>query len=97
MPYKILKKKISVEHKKMIARIKILRGERDWSQIETADRLGMVRSSYADVEAGAKRIDLDKIVAIANLFTVPVGFLINGERGDLSPKRRDEINVIFDL
>tara|TARA_B100000886_G_scaffold338213_1_gene300556 strand:- start:478 stop:756 length:279 start_codon:yes stop_codon:yes gene_type:complete len=90
-------KKISIEHKKMIRRIKILRGERGWPQTETADRLGMVRSSYADIEAGTKRIDLDKILAIANVLKVPVGFLINGERGDLSFERKEQIGKLFDL
>tara|TARA_B100000886_G_scaffold338213_1_gene300557 strand:- start:882 stop:1160 length:279 start_codon:yes stop_codon:yes gene_type:complete len=92
-----MKKALSTLHKKFLHRVKILRLEKNWSQKKTADYLGMKPTSYSDLEQGAKRVDLDKLVAIANLFAVPVGFLINGERGDLTPKRRSEINDLFDL
>ena len=92
-----MKKALSTLHKKFLQRVKLLRDEKNWSQKETANYLGMKPTSYSDLEQGAKRIDLDKLVAIADLFEVPAGFLINGERGDLSPKRRSEINDLFDL
>ena len=57
----------------------------------------MKPTSYSDLEQGAKRIDLDKLITIANVFRVPVGFLANGEREGLSFERKEQIGRLFDL
>lgn len=88
---------ISVTHKRCINRIRILRLDNGWSQKETANHLDMKPTSYSDLEQGAKRIDLDKLITIANVFKVPVGFLANGERDGLSFKRKEQIGRLFDL
>ncbi len=38
----------------------------------------MKGASYSDIEACNKRIDLDKLVKLAKVFEVTVGFLVEG-------------------
>ena len=91
------KDNLTEAHIRFLSRLKILRDEKGWSQKNAALYLGMRPTSYSDLEQGAKRVDLDKIIKLAELFSVSVGFLIAGERGDLSDAQRERINNRFNL
>lgn len=51
---------------------------RGWNQLSAAYHCGMKGASYSDIEACNKRIDLDKLVTLAKVFEVTVGFLVEG-------------------
>ncbi len=91
------KDNLTEAHGKFLSRLKILRDEKGWSQKNAALLLGMKPTSYSDLEQGAKRVDLDKILKLAELFDVSVGFLIAGERGDLTDAQMERINNRFNL
>lgn len=58
-------------------RLKVLRAERDWSQAELADRLGVSRQTINSIETGKYDPSLPLAFAIARLFgqTVEAVFL----------------------
>ena len=91
------KNNLTEAHSKFLSRLKLLRDEKGWSQKNAALLLGMKPTSYSDLEQGAKRVDLDKILKLAELFDVSVGFLIAGERGDLTDAQTERINRGFNL
>lgn len=49
-------------------RIKVLRAERDWSQAELADRLGVARQTIVALEAGKYAPSLTLAFKISKLF-----------------------------
>lgn len=53
-------------------RLKVLRAERDWSQAELADRLGVSRQTVNSIETGKYDPSLPLAFAIARLFGHPV-------------------------
>ena len=85
------------DHRRCIERVKRLREALGYSQIKMAGLVEMKPTSYSDLEAPAKRIDLDKIITLANYFDVPVGFLAAGERANCTAAQLKKIQRIFDL
>lgn len=53
-------------------RLKVLRAERDWSQAELADRLGVSRQSINAIETGKYDPSLPLAFKIANLFAARI-------------------------
>ena len=53
-------------------RIKVLRAERDWSQAELADQLGIARQTIVALEAGKYAPSLPLAFKISKLFLRPV-------------------------
>lgn len=53
-------------------RIKVLRAERDWSQAELADQLGIARQTVVALEAGKYAPSLPLAFKISKLFVRPV-------------------------
>ena len=53
-------------------RLKILRAERDWSQSDLAERLGVSRQSVNAIETGRYDPSLPLAFRIAKLFDLPV-------------------------
>ena len=53
-------------------RLKVLRAERDWSQGDLADRLGVSRQSVNAIETGRYDPSLPLAFRIAKLFDLPV-------------------------
>ena len=53
-------------------RIRVLRAERDWSQAEVADRLGIARQTVNALEAGKYAPSLPLAFKISRLFEKPV-------------------------
>lgn len=52
----------------MINRIRVLRAERDWSQAEVADRLGVARQTIVALEAGKYAPSLPLAFKLCKLF-----------------------------
>lgn len=53
-------------------RLKVLRAERDWSQQDLADRLGVSRQSVNAIETGRYDPSLSLAFRIGDLFAIPI-------------------------
>jgi putative transcriptional regulator len=53
-------------------RLKVLRAERDWSQADLAERLGVSRQSVNAIETGKYDPSLPLAFRIAKLFGLPI-------------------------
>ena len=53
-------------------RLKVLRAERDWSQQDLAERLGVSRQSVNAIETGKYDPSLPLAFRIAGLFALPI-------------------------
>jgi putative transcriptional regulator len=53
-------------------RIRVLRAERDWSQAQVADKLGIARQTVNALEAGKYAPSLPLAFKISKLFALPV-------------------------
>ncbi|MBI1403268.1 MAG: helix-turn-helix domain-containing protein [Porphyrobacter sp.] len=53
-------------------RLKVLRAERDWSQQDLADRLGVSRQSVNAIEKGRYDPSLPLAFRIAEVFDLPI-------------------------
>lgn len=70
-------------------RLKELRKEAHLTQVELAKQLGIGQSSYADWEGGKKNPTQENLLKIANLFDVPVDYLVGN-----SEEKSDELDNI---
>jgi len=59
-------------------RLKVLRAERDWSQADLADRLGVSRQSVNAIETGKYDPSLPLAFKIARLFELPIEAIFEG-------------------
>ena len=87
----------TVHHRRFVQRLKIMREAWGMSQEKVAGLMGMKTSSYSDIEALVKRVDLDKIVQLAEFYQVTTGFLLEGERCGLTTQRGKQIDELFNL
>ena len=87
----------SVDHTRFVRRLKLLRDAWGLSQDAAASKMGMKTSSYSDIEALVKRVDLDKVIQLAKFYNVTAGFLLEGDRSGLSETRSKQISELFDL
>jgi putative transcriptional regulator len=53
-------------------RLKVLRAERDWSQLDLAEQLGVSRQSVNAIETGKYDPSLPLAFRIADLFGLPI-------------------------
>lgn len=60
-------------------RLKVLRAERDWSQGDLADRLGVSRQSVNAIETGKYDPSLPLAFKIARLFERPIEEIFDDE------------------
>ena len=60
-------------------RLKVLRAERDWSQGELAERLGVSRQSVNALETGKYDPSLPLAFRIARLFALPIEQIFSDE------------------
>ncbi|WEG12856.1 helix-turn-helix transcriptional regulator [Pullulanibacillus sp. KACC 23026] len=66
----------------MLERLSVLRKERQWSQQETADKLGIAKSTYAGYESGYREPSLHSLLQIANLFQTTVDYLLGAKEAE---------------
>lgn len=64
-------------------RLKILRAERDWSQQDLADRLGVSRQSVNAIETGKYDPSLPLAFRIAALFEAPIEDIFEDSEKDI--------------
>jgi putative transcriptional regulator len=60
-------------------RLKVLRAERDWSQGDLADRLGVSRQSVNAIETGKYDPSLPLAFRIAALFDLPIEAIFSND------------------
>ena len=60
-------------------RLKVLRAERDWSQADLAERLGVSRQSVNAVETGKYDPSLPLAFKIARVFALPIEEIFSDE------------------
>jgi transcriptional regulator with XRE-family HTH domain len=65
-----------MEFESMLEHLSELRKKRKWSLQETADQLGMAKSTYAGYESGYREPSLQSLSQIADLFETTVDFII---------------------
>ena len=63
-------------------RLKVLRAERDWSQAELADRLGVSRQTINSIEKGKYDPSLTLAFKIASLFQQPIEEIFSPDEED---------------
>ena len=68
-------------------RIALLRKQSGWSQEELAERLNVSRQSVSKWESGVSQPELDKVLALSELFGVSTDFLLKGELAEPEPPR----------
>jgi len=61
----------------VLHRLVDLRKEKKWSLQETADRLGIAKSTYAGYESGYREPSLQALSEIADLYGVTVDYILN--------------------
>jgi transcriptional regulator with XRE-family HTH domain len=61
----------------VLKRLADLRKSRKWSLQETADRLGIAKSTYAGYESGYREPPLQALSQIADLFDTTVDYILN--------------------
>lgn len=66
----------------MLERLSDLRKNRKWSLQETADQLGIAKSTYAGYESGYREPSLHSLTQIADLFDTSVDFLLGTSNED---------------
>ena len=60
-------------------RLKVLRAERDWSQQDLGDRLGVSRQSVNAIETGKYDPSLPLAFRIAGLFELPIEAIFSND------------------
>jgi transcriptional regulator with XRE-family HTH domain len=61
----------------VLQRLAELRKNKNWSLQETADRLGIAKSTYAGYESGYREPSLKALSQIADLFETSVDYILN--------------------
>ena len=59
-----------LDTKEIGQRIKQLRLERGWDQLQLGTKLGISRSQMSNIERGERNIDLNKLKLLSNIFNV---------------------------
>ncbi|NRD77334.1 helix-turn-helix transcriptional regulator [Bacillus sp. BRMEA1] len=78
----------------MLQRLSELRKMRKWSLQDTADQLGIAKSTYAGYESGYREPSLQSLSQIANLFETTVDYILGRTEEDDAPI--ELINLIKD-
>lgn len=67
-------------------RLRLMRRERGWTQMQIADLLGIKRSTYAYYETCTSEPDMDTLVRLAALFHTSVDFLVGNADSVAAPR-----------
>ena len=74
----------------LISKIINLREAKDWSQAELARRLGVEKSVMNKIEHGSRKVSIDELKQLANLFQVSTDYLLGFERGSTGEEMLSE-------
>lgn len=69
----------------MLEHLSELRKKRKWSLQDTADRLGIAKSTYAGYESGYREPSLQSLSQMADLFETSVDFIIGRTEEEQEP------------
>lgn len=61
-----------------------LRNDNNWSQEELAEKLNVSRQSVSKWESGQAKPDLDKIIALSDIFDVSTDYLLKDDNEEKS-------------
>lgn len=64
-------------------RLRVLRAERDWSQAELADRLGVSRQTANALESGKYAPSLPLAFKVSKVFGMPIESIFNADDEDM--------------
>lgn len=64
--------------------IRQLRENRQWSQEEMAEKLGMSKNGYAKIERGESDLSLTRLEQIANIFQINISDIIKNTDRDMA-------------
>jgi transcriptional regulator with XRE-family HTH domain len=67
---------MKLEIKSMLEHLSELRKKRKWSLQDTADQLGIAKSTYAGYESGYREPSLQSLSQIADLFDTTVDYIL---------------------
>ena len=59
-------------------RIEMHRKQKNWSQEDLAERLGIERTSVTNIEAGRQGVSVERLIELAGLFKVRPASLLKG-------------------
>lgn len=80
----------------MLKPLPILRKKRKWSLQDTADQLGIAKSTYAGYESGYREPSLRALSQIADLFDTTVDFILGRTKEDQDPIKTTNLIKIPD-
>ncbi|MGG1401306.1 helix-turn-helix transcriptional regulator [Bacillus salipaludis] len=80
----------------MLERLSELRKERKWSLQETADQLGIAKSTYAGYESGYRLPSLQSLSQIADLFQTSVDYILGRTEDSFAEHSVIEITELID-
>jgi helix-turn-helix domain-containing protein len=61
-------------------KIKSIRKTQQWTQEEMAEKLGITPSSYAKIERGTTKLNIDKLQQIAEIFNIEMTELLTSDK-----------------
>jgi putative transcriptional regulator len=72
-------------------RLKVLRAERDWSQTDLGDRVGVSRQAVTAIETGKHDPSLPLALKLARLFGQPVEAIFFLDEEEISPEAEEAV------
>ncbi len=75
-------------------RLARLRKERGWTQVELAERVGMVQTVLSDYERGKLRLNADNIVRFAQALDVTTDELLQPKAAQTALRRKPSLRVL---
>jgi transcriptional regulator with XRE-family HTH domain len=81
-----------------VERLRSLRERKNLSQGEAAKRIGIVRTTYSNYEAGNREPDNETLRRIADFYDFTIDYLLGGAKKENTKKQQllDEIDNAFD-
>ena len=77
--------------KSVLDNLKLLRNERKYTQGEVSNFLGMARGSYAKIENGINKMNLENALKLANLYNVTVDEFLSNNNNELDTVLKEGI------
>lgn len=81
----------------ILGRLTTLRKSKNWSLQETADQLGIAKSTYAGYESGYRRPSLEAIKLMADLFGTSIDYLLGRVDHPTFPSEEDKKGTVEQL
>lgn len=83
--------------KLVLDHLKLLRNEKGYTQGEVSNFLGMARGSYAKIENGINKMNLENALKLANLYNVTVDDLLclSNKKDNKNIINNNELNTVL--